>query len=311
MRSLLNKLTLAPWILIAWVAIACNRAVPTTPATPQNPGTTTQLPYPHAGNFAAPENHGVNFLKSTPDQRKQCLACHGPGRSATGSVAAAISCETCHQHYPHDSKFLRGGHKEFARKSEENCAGCHARAARDLPSHAPKMQCSKCHGEGFPHPYGWANPKSHGEFYIKLDADGRESCMDCHSPESFSPDDAVQAKTSCVTCHEAFPHSKEFLGSHAKLAGSYLGKCEACHTGLKRNMPNAGEEGCRACHTGDLKIGWKQSVSGSAGDQLWRSAPVDKEATTKAQSAISENRKPATKSKKKGPRSPKAKSASD
>ncbi|MBI1910088.1 MAG: hypothetical protein HYS22_07970 [Deltaproteobacteria bacterium] len=88
----------------------------------------------------------------------------------------------------------------------------------------------------FPHPDGWAEPTSHGEWVRQ---NGLQACLNCHKEDSYKKNDTPP---TCHSCHPLFPHEKEW------------GTKELHGETVLRN----GKAFCTGCHGADLQGGLSQ-----------------------------------------------------
>ncbi len=145
--------------------------------------------------------------------------------------------------FPHTEEFkttfLHG--TEFF-KDRKVCAQCHG---IDFAGGSIDKSCLNCHP--YPHQAKWAFPSNHGHAFT---GGQKEACLKCHGEKSPFKERHPQEFVSCGTCHVRLPHSQNFIegGGHWRAAKTYEGKCTACHTDFKRNMPSVGEQGCASCH---------------------------------------------------------------
>ena len=155
-----------------------------------------------------------------------------------GRLASSDSIAKTSPHSEEFEKTFLHGTEFF--KDKKVCAQCHG---IDFSGGSIKKSCLNCHP--YPHQERWAFPSNHGSVFTTQ----KEKCLKCHGAKSAFKDRHPQEFVSCGTCHTIIPHSTEIVeGDHWKLAQTYEGKCTLCHTDLKRNMPNLGDDGCTSCH---------------------------------------------------------------
>lgn len=230
--------------------------------------------FPHSVEFRGSAAHGRAYQANGA----ACAGCHASGH---GGQDPAVSCKKCHQDYPHAAEFKAGlGHGRAFFADPTSCARCHQ--IQPLPPHAgPAVAatptsgpgsgsfCLKCHE--YPHPSQWQLPANHGSKFLQ-DRDAKQpqaalTCLGCHGEQSAFKSRHAGKHVSCATCHPAMPHPEGFGYDHAKVARTYAGNCTACHTDLKRLMPNMGGDGCYSCHESTQVPGvrWMNPGSGQSG----------------------------------------------
>lgn len=202
--------------------------------------------YPHAEGFSLPKNHGTKFENSS-DKQGECFVCHTPEVSGPNQPP---NCNQCHAAYPHttDWKNRLNHGKAFAESKDRSsdCLSCHKNR---VTTEKQPPNCTQCHA-AFPHTGGFASPSKHGAVFV-ASTDKQTDCLKCHAPDLAGENRPIK----CSSCHTAYPfaHDEDFFksggGEHGKLARTFEGKCTACHTDFKKNLPTLGDLGCSSCHT--------------------------------------------------------------
>ncbi len=175
---------------------------------------------------AAPKNIDEAAGRSmTPNQAKECIACHATGAVRNNVLQAetlvpGVQCERCHDGAAGHSAAVAAGNVQAAgmtklgRLSTEEtsnfCGQCH-RTWEQIAAEGPR----NLNNVRF-QPYRLANSK-------------------CY--------DAVDARIKCTACHDA----------HRELASepaAYDSKCQACHADTSRKLKacQVAKSGCVTCH---------------------------------------------------------------
>ncbi len=206
--------------------------------------------YPHSEIFTGTALHGEVFFQ---DQQK-CQDCHGEKLDGGKSK---ISCNDCHQLYPHSETFkkcssLKEGcaHGETFIKDRDSCNKCH-----ELNSDKPGKlgntvvkSCQQCHD--YPHDISnWTDGNEHGKKFVELwnksdpHKTPREvSCNDCHAKDSaFRKRHENIAISDCKKCHKVdIPHRRTFIDmqhheNHSDVVEAHFAQCQLCH--LDSSLP--------------------------------------------------------------------------
>ena len=201
--------------------------------------------YPHTSIFKKTKLHG---RKCFIQNREDCKKCHG--KDLKGGTSK-VSCNSCHEFYPHKPNFAAGKeHGTTYTSNSQKCTGCHN---LDSSQNTVLTSCQKCHN--YPHTSQWALPANHGGEYIKeKNTNKLVSCLDCHDRgNNTSRNTEVYTDVTCDSCHVNIPHSTKFkLGWHNKVARTYKGKCTNCHKEGKRFMRK--KWWCVDCHGKKRKL---------------------------------------------------------
>lgn len=214
--------------------------------------------YPHTAVFKK-TSHGKIFQANA----KSCQTCHGEDY---GGGTAKISCNSCHQSFPHNRDFKTSKlHGTKYLEDRNSCTTCHG---KDLKGGSAKVACQNCHQ--YPHDKKWALPENHGAAFSEisnaqasienpLERD-HSKCLSCHEnkpnePTSFKnrhPEHYV----ACNSCHADIPHGQNFMNAegdgaqrhfrHIKGNPEKKGSCYSCHLNPNRKVPKM--DVCLSCH---------------------------------------------------------------
>lgn len=114
----------------------------------------------------------------------------------------------------------------------------------------------------------WALPDKHGKAYWEASLVGKADCLGCHGEGGPVKEKYPKFYIQCNSCHEAFPHIKDFESGHEiiygenkvpkNIAAIYEGQCTNCHKPIKENGKDGfslfkdkdmkEEGGCYFCH---------------------------------------------------------------
>ncbi|KAA3618893.1 MAG: hypothetical protein DWQ05_05860 [Calditrichaeota bacterium] len=206
--------------------------------------------YPHLPGWlgTTEKSHNV-YLKNLDYETHVCQACHG--EQLKGGTSQ-VSCNKCHEEYPHDPLWLTPGenfHGDFVKEDESNLESCRKCHGSDLTGGSSEVSCFKCH-ENYPHPEDWAatGENSHG-FYLKGQEYNLQMCQSCHG-DNF---EGGSSEVSCYKCHTNYPHTEAWLGGAENSHGPQLKEldyatdsCENCHGGDL--LGGTSEISCTKCH---------------------------------------------------------------
>lgn len=197
----------------------------------------SQVPiFPHADNWAEPEQHGLQTANQ--NLLEKCLVCH----SASSSEDNIPACSSCHTLYPHPSEWIQKEHHGsfVLENGKQDCTSrCHG---TDLQGGLSLVACTNCHNQ-YPHSTNWSNPEAHG---VQAIGNKKELCQSCHGEDLKGGKSGV----SCYQCHTNYPHSTNW--SQSQNHGEFVvtnstDRCTtACHgTDLKGGLS---DNACSSCH---------------------------------------------------------------
>jgi hypothetical protein len=166
--------------------------------------------YPHESSWVNPKEHGYKMIGGDPANVKLTCgtSCHGEDFKGGDSE---ISCETCHELYPHEmiwsDKTLNHGDYVVSLNSGESCATlCHGEEYEGGDS---EKSCTEtCHtfnakDQDAPH-------NAEKQIYCKTchstpDIPTSNSCLACHY-KSYKMDKLDHHGYVCIDCHEPHTH---------------------------------------------------------------------------------------------------------
>ncbi len=219
------------------------------------------VPFPHPQNFKNIEEHGVFAITNG---RESCKNCHGVDGDETGG-SSQVSCNSCHATYPHDRSIIGNHSVLYAGDSENSCTNCHESEVNSSISGQSGVppKCNACH-ETWPHLAGWLDDSSlefHGVASLRS---GNNACLNCHentletSTTSTASRLVTENKGKCVSCHENYPHQKDFVSGHGEFLFNSndgpVATIETCLTCHKEDFGSGSEvrtqvPTCNSCHT--------------------------------------------------------------
>lgn len=214
--------------------------------------------YPHTSAFKT-ATHGKIFQANA----KSCQTCHGDDYRGGSSK---ISCNSCHQSFPHTASFKQTTeHGSKYLEDRNSCTTCHG---KDLKGGSAKVACLNCHQ--YPHDKKWALPENHGAAFSKISSSQSEienplerdhsKCLKCHENKPNEPtafkNRHPEHYVACNSCHADLPHGQNFINAegdgstrhfrYVKNNPEKKGSCYSCHLNPKRKVPTL--DTCLSCH---------------------------------------------------------------
>ncbi|GAB4176762.1 MAG: hypothetical protein Kow00108_12170 [Calditrichia bacterium] len=179
-----------------------------------------------------------------------CATCHGADLKGGKTE---VSCYTCHTTFPHETDWVSGDtgglHASLIRSdslSTDDCTSCHG---TDLKGGTSQVSCYTCHTT-YPHSNDWVQEGggAHAAFLIESEFD-LTSCQSCHGSDYTGG----SSKVSCYTCHNSYPHDKNWVSEESDNHGEFLEEndfnlslCSSCH-GSDFTGDDTGVS-CYTCH---------------------------------------------------------------
>ncbi len=216
--------------------------------------------FPHAPNWIFPgDNFHGDYVKNNDPEKTSCKTCHGENLDGGTSK---ISCNKCHENYPHPEQWTVSSsedfHGKFLRSKEFDLSICQLCHGDNFSGGSSNVSCYKCHTQ-YPHVPTWlgGTPESHGAVLKAAEYDF-STCESCHGSDLLGGSSGV----SCKKCHTTFPHETGWVSdspqSHAAILKSMdynLESCTLCHG--TDYAGGSSEVSCYKCHASfPHKTGW-------------------------------------------------------